>query len=137
MGKKSNAPSWKLAEKAAHPWDQPASSLTAAATAGGKKKTSKGIEANDTMRTTGADPEWVAMREKEKKEKEMKKVETWEEKWARIKKKEQNNPDSILHMAKYRQELDKARNEQLAAGRNHKELRADKKGKKEKKEKKD
>jgi len=58
---------------------------------------------------------------------------TWDEFMAKQRAKERDDPDSLLHMASYRQELDRARDEKLSAGHNHKDLRKKDKKKKDKK----
>jgi len=66
---------------------------------------------------------------------EKKKNETWDQIWERKKQQQRDDPDSIEAMANYRVELDRAREDRLATGRNHKDLRG--KSKKDKKDKKD
>jgi len=102
-----------------------------------------GIEAFPQANKPGsggaAGAHWIKQQRLEKeadKAEKAKAKEDYEKLKTDFKNREKNNPDSILHMANYRRELDRARNEKLASGVNHKELKKEKKSKKDKKDKK-
>merc|ERR1711934_213335 len=60
---------------------------------------------------------------------------SWEAFMQRQRDKERDDPESLVHMANYRQELDRQREERLSAGHNHKDLRRKRKEHKKKKKK--